>query len=236
MSQSGWLRVALRGMVVAACGTSVAMGAADFSRYEVILSRKPFGDLNAVVPGSNVVLAAESYIVKNLKLVAITETSDGIKAGIVDVGAGSKCSYLGVGESNEEGVTLVDADYETEAALLRKDGEERWVTMGGGSPAGAAPASVGGGTAAGGTALMTPEEQLTFAEKLKRRREKVRVKTISAPEFSQGVDSQEHFKELQMELIRKGGEEGAPLPMELTPEMDAQLVSEGVLPPAEPQE
>jgi len=38
---------------------------------------------------------------------------------------------------------------------------------------------------------------------------------------------------LNMELIRAQGSKGPPLPLQLTPEDDAQLVSEGVLPPAD---
>jgi len=41
-----------------------------------------------------------------------------------------------------------------------------------------------------------------------------------------------HLKAYQMELIRAQGAKEPPLPIPLTPEMDAQLVKEGVLPPA----
>jgi hypothetical protein len=44
---------------------------------------------------------------------------------------------------------------------------------------------------------------------------------------------QRKLQEYQMNLIRSGGQLGPPLPMQLTPEMDAQLVNEGVLPKAE---
>ena len=43
----------------------------------------------------------------------------------------------------------------------------------------------------------------------------------------------EHFKEYQMELIRKKGKAGPALPIPLTKEMDDQLVKEGVLSPRE---
>jgi hypothetical protein len=46
-----------------------------------------------------------------------------------------------------------------------------------------------------------------------------------------GEALQNHLEQYQMDLIRAGGEKGPPLPMELTPEMDDQLVKEGVLPP-----
>ena len=50
------------------------------------------------------------------------------------------------------------------------------------------------------------------------------------------VESQKHLEQYQMELIRAGGEKGPPLPMPMTPEMDAQLVKEGVLPSLEKRE
>jgi len=43
---------------------------------------------------------------------------------------------------------------------------------------------------------------------------------------------QKQLQDYQMELIRAQGEKGPPLPIVLTPLMDAQLVSEGVLPPS----
>ena len=50
----------------------------------------------------------------------------------------------------------------------------------------------------------------------------------AAPERLTGESLQKHLQEYQMELIRTGQ---PPLPIALTPEMDAQLVKEGVLPP-----
>ena len=43
-----------------------------------------------------------------------------------------------------------------------------------------------------------------------------------------GEALEKHLKEYQMQVIREGL---PPLPIPLTPEMDNQLVSEGVLPP-----
>ena len=54
---------------------------------------------------------------------------------------------------------------------------------------------------------------------------------VEPPNMLKGEELTKHLEKYQMDLIRAGGEKGPPLPMELTPEMDAQLVSEGVLPP-----
>ena len=45
-----------------------------------------------------------------------------------------------------------------------------------------------------------------------------------------GEELEKHLKEYQMEVIRQGL---PPLPIPLTPDMDDQLVKEGVLPPAQ---
>jgi len=45
------------------------------------------------------------------------------------------------------------------------------------------------------------------------------------------AEAQKHLEQYQKELIQAGGEKGPPLPMPVTPEMDAPLVKEGVLPP-----
>ena len=71
------------------------------------------------------------------------------------------------------------------------------------------------------------------------RRRTVRRRIISPPRqedtsavqikrFASQEELQEHLKEQQMDAIRSGK---PPLPIPLTPEMDAQLVEEGVLPP-----
>lgn len=58
-----------------------------------------------------------------------------------------------------------------------------------------------------------------------------RAKGTAPPELK-GEELEKYLREYQMELIRAGGEKGPALPIPLTPEMDEQLVKEGVLPPA----
>ncbi len=54
--------------------------------------------------------------------------------------------------------------------------------------------------------------------------------TPDAPQLTAAY-LQKQLQDYQMVLIRSQGEQGPPLPIVLTPSMDAQLVSEGVLPP-----
>jgi len=217
-------------LLFAPASRAAATAAVDFSRYQVILERKPFGEPPPDSQGgSGVVARAESFI-KDLRMVAITEDGKGeIKVGFVNI-KDNKSYYLKVGESDDE-IQVVDADYGTESALLKKGMDEQWINMngdaasGGTQPGASAPTVASPSDTAAGARVPYPERQ-------RRRRDAARVRVVEPPKLS-GEELDKHLKEYQMNLIRKRGEDGPPLPMELTPEMDAQLVSEGVLPPGE---
>ena len=129
-----------------------------FSRYQVILDRQPFGDPTPPAPPAPPRKPepppnpAESFV-RNLRMVAITEGPDGtLRVGLVSVArparpvrvrpgqprppapppVAQQSYYLRVGETSADGITLVDANYDEEKALLRKDDEEHWISMGGG--------------------------------------------------------------------------------------------------------
>jgi len=204
--------------------------APDFDRYQVILSRMPFGAEPAAqlagAPGSQPVPPAESFA-KNLKMCAVTRQafSGRLQVGLVD-NVSKKNYFLTVGEE-EDGISVADADYEGERALLRKGDEQVWIGMNDVStaPVSAVAAIPGRTTALRGAAGMPPPM----------RRVSRRETAVPAPpppqQILKGEELAKHLEKYQMDLIRAGGEKGPPLPMELTPEMDAQLVSEGVLPP-----
>jgi len=68
-----------------------------------------------------------------------------------------------------------------------------------------------------------------------RRRDSVRVITNEAPQLS-GEELAKHLREYNLRLIRaraRGEDLGPVLPIELTPEEAAALVSDGTLPPRE---
>jgi hypothetical protein len=209
---------------------SAARGAMDFSRYEIILTRKPFGIVSVVSSNrAGVQQAPEGAWIKEYRMCAISEPRDGgACVGLIEI-KNNKSYYLRMGESRD-GLMLVDADIEKEGALVRKDMQEYWIYMKSDASAGASNAL---GVATGSAGVISagiPAYTESYAERLRKRRESVRVRTIEPPKMSEEQLAQ-HLKEYQMELIRAGGEKGPPLPMELTPEMDAQLVAEGVLPP-----
>ncbi|MEI6150367.1 MAG: hypothetical protein WCS01_14805 [bacterium] len=109
----------------------------NFERYQVILTRLPFG-AEAVIPSGPTVIIPpgpppESFT-KNIKMCAMTrhKTTGKLQVGLVDA-ATRKSYFLKVGEE-EDGILIVEADYDGSKALLRKGGEEAWIgyTDGGG--------------------------------------------------------------------------------------------------------
>jgi hypothetical protein len=72
----------------------------------------------------------------------------------------------------------------------------------------------------------------SYRELLEKRRAERQRKPVTRPLGPKltGEKLQERLREYNMDLIRKGD---LPLPIKLTPEEDAQLVKEGVLPPIE---
>lgn len=213
-----------------------------FSRYQVILTRKPFGEIKlppGPPPGSQPPMPQIPPFINDLRMCAITENELGTRVGFVNIKTKPMESYfIFVGDSTEDGtdITVVKADYEQERALLSKDGQEYWVYM---SEAPEVAGPEGGSTAQEATSANAAiaAKKISYAERLRKRREALRVKPVrgsttampDAPKLT-GKELDEHLKQYQMDLIRKGM---PPLPMALTEEMDAQLVAEGVLPPAE---
>ena len=101
-----------------ACGTALASGEVDFSRYDIILTRKPFGEPPAEpvaqLPPPN---AAATSFIKDIRMCAITENPEfGVRVGFVNL-ATKKNHYLRIGETEDE-IQLVDANYEKEAERI----------------------------------------------------------------------------------------------------------------------
>jgi len=211
----------------------------DFSRYEVILNRRPFGEPPAVAAEPVVqqpVVTGPSFA-DSLKLVALTYSQGDIRVGFVDSKAKPpKTYFLFVGDS-QDGIEVVSASYDDERVVLRKDGDERTLSMSSGgrvvasvrpaTPAdvrpaiGASPRAASPGSRAPAPRVLSPGRQMRLEEE-RRRAEMV-------PELH-GQVLEKHLQEYNLQAIRSG----APaLPIPLTPEQDAQLVEEGFLPPEE---
>ena len=75
------------------------------------------------------------------------------------------------------------------------------------------------------------ERRTSYAER-RRLRMLERQKPVEVPKpIYTGEELEKHLQEYQMEVIRSGNL--PPLPVQLTPENDAKLVAEGVLPPVD---
>jgi hypothetical protein len=200
-----------------------------FDRYQPILERQPFGEVRpdpaASAPAKPTGPVAPPFT-KDLKMCAITEDDTGIQVGFVNVAMKPPKSYLlRIGEM-EDFIELIDADYEEEMALLRKGEEEHYISMDGSS--GPGTTSAGASTPSSSAPTTTGTRRLSYKARLAQRR-KTRVIMAKEPQLK-GEELKKHLENYQMELIRTGA---PPLPIELTPEMDAQLVAEGVLPPVD---
>jgi hypothetical protein len=238
----------LLGACVAAATARAELNA-DFSRYEAIISRKPFGEppppTAAAVPAQPA-QPAQPPFVNNLRLVAITESKFGTKVGFLDISQNPpKSYYLPIGGSSD-GIEVLDADYDLEAALLRKGGEEQWLYLKGGAagaPTGGAPSGAPGvvglgpgvpGMGVSGAATDPSGGRAGYYERRQKRRDEILEERRKASLEREKIGSEELRKQLReynLELIRARGEKGPPLPIPLTVEEDTKLVQEGVLPP-----
>ena len=105
------------------CGGEAALAVVtgyDFARYQVILDKKPFGE---VTPSevAQPQAALGDTISKELEMKSIIDDGAGIRIGLLDKKVNKNIS-LGVGE-NYEGIQLVSVNYDDEEAVLKKGGE-----------------------------------------------------------------------------------------------------------------
>ncbi len=241
---------AAAGMVVPAETVRGALAASDFSRYQVILDRRPFGA--AVEPdavGAAPVAVPTASFAPRIRMCAITARSGQIRVGFVDQGVKpEKSYYLFVGES-EDGFEVVDADYAKEVFLLRKDGHEGWISMREGdgesmpaprvafSPPGGRPSYSGSRRVLIPASGVTPEQYRREVEAGTRPKPRSAVTAFNRYIDQDGAvlstdaaeQSEASLRAYNLELIRARGSKGPALPIPLTPDEDAQLVKEGVL-------
>jgi hypothetical protein len=119
-----------------------------FSRYEIIIARKPFGTpppaaaAPAVVDNTAAQQAQEEQkLARQINMVAVNKTPAGKTAvGFIDKSEKPERNYyLNVGET-VNGFTVVEASYEDETATLRKDEVTITLKLGQGLVKGGAPA------------------------------------------------------------------------------------------------
>lgn len=120
-------------LILLAQGLHAADEPMRFDRYGIILDRKPFGEESLPPPVVDVtkpVVPPDQSFTAKFKIAAVTRNNKGVvQVGLVDLKS-NRSFMLGVGDSIE-GVEVVEADYVTERARLRRDPEDYWVSMSG---------------------------------------------------------------------------------------------------------
>lgn len=236
-------------LAVVLSGSGAGAVTDDFARYQEILDRKPFGEPPpdpSMMP-TNVVQNEADLFTKTLKMVAIRLDQNGrVRVGFINKAAANKSYYLRAGETSPDGIELVDADFELESALLKKDSRSGWIYMGTSpnkalsEPTKGVPAPTAARVSSTQMAQAVQQKRVSLYADLLRKRKESQDAKANKTEVVPGIDSkaasdkisgeqlEKHLKEYQLDAIRKGL---PPLPIPLTKEMDDQLVSEGVLPP-----
>ncbi len=151
------------------------------------------------------------------------EMQDGdLQVGLIDT-QNNESFFLRIGESRN-GIELISASYSEGRAVLQRGGETEVVSF----DSGASAANVSRQPAQQRAADRSP--QSSYEDRRRARREAAEARRREPPPepVLTGEALQQHLQDYQMEVIRQGL---PPLPIPLTPEMDDQLVREGVLPP-----
>lgn len=222
------MRAALPVVVVLLAGAASAPAALPaeiaFDRYQVILDRKPFGELPPQDTGATMVPKPDSFA-KSLRLSTIIDVDDGasMKVGFVDTRNG-KSYMLKPGES-QDGIEVISASWADEEAILRQGEEMALIKLATGEAVEISPAEHQRREQA---ALQ--QGRPSYEERRRMRRaelEREQQEPPPQPRYT-GEDLTKHLQDYQMEVIRQGL---PPLPIPLTQEMDQQLQREGILPP-----
>ena len=236
-------------------GSTESHGSTDdgFSRYQIIISRKPFGKPPpAPAKKEEPPKKQEDSFAKTMRVCGISKLANGLlEAGIWDE-ATKKYFLLMEGESSDDGLKVVSVNYDLEQVPLDKAGETAVVTLTNqvakatGNPKVRAKPT-GKGTAKG-TALAkeTASKASDYRARREERRKKKLAKLAEIREARRLKDealknqaryTQEelraHLQNYNEEVIKQGL---PPLPIELTKEQDDRLVQEGYLPPQSGQE
>jgi hypothetical protein len=203
-------------------------------RYDVIVDRSPFGadPLNDAQVADQQANTTLKTLEKELRLCFLLESQSGdVRAGFQNIKAKpgeSKSVMLMVGESFRA-MKLLEVDIENSTATLQYQGKPLTFELSRGTAATKAaakkpqPPTQPQRRFGGGFRRSTPPAEQAQPQPT--------VPKESPEEQAQRqAEVRENLQQYQMEVIRSGM---PPLPIALTPEMDDQLVAEGVLPPVE---
>ena len=133
-------------VVIAIAGWGAALVApavttTDFSRYQAVIDRKPFGEIAPiVVPGAADLAVVESFV-KDYEMKAIIDDGDKIQVCVLNKKT-KKHIYLDIGQEIS-GMQLVSVNYDKEEAVLKMGIETTVVKLHPDKNKGAAPALAG---------------------------------------------------------------------------------------------
>ncbi len=186
-----------------------------FKRYQIIIDKHPFGEEPPEL--ETVQISLDKSFARHLRLSMLFEGPGGdVRAGIIDTKE-KKNYILSIGEI-EGGLELIEADLSASEAMLRKGSEVALFKLESDTPE---PLSKSQQAARRSSYAGRRSARLAAANR------STEPKKPEAPRLT-GEALRAHLENVQMNAIRDGL---PPLPLPLTPEMDAQLVSEGVLDP-----
>ena len=219
-------------------------GLEGFDQYKIIIDRKPFGELPApVVRNPNGDQPPPDSFTKYTRVTSIVkDEEDGtIKVGFVYTKdpANPKSYRLRKG-TQEDGFTVQEANFEDETADIESGGEVGHFKLGAG-PAAMQAGVVSAPPPSLPTPAFTPPSNTdrppSYIER-RRMREQIQPPMPPSPSrFKTNEELDKHLHNYNMEIIRQHAKGDAtappPLPIQLTPEEDSQLVREGVLAPAQ---
>ena len=213
-------------------GTAAAVApSAGFDRYQIILNRKPFGaagDVSAAATNAAAKSASEISFVKGLRLTFLGDLPSGLRVGLVSAAQTNQSFFLSVGEKSEDGIELVAVNYAAEEATLRRGAEMAVLKLTATPTNAPAVAIAAPPMPPAPTAPPPPPDPSARRSFWDRRRGGGTNEAGFGPPRMGAERMEQRLQEYQMRAIRGGM---PPLPVPLTPENDAQLVSEGVLPP-----
>jgi len=210
----------------------------DKSLYDVIVATKPFGEKAKSASALAAEKAPEQPKVRFSEILKVTlirhDDVLGDACAIDDSKNPAWHAYLGVGES-KDGIQIKKIDLDANGVLLGKEGQDdEWLYLGGASAPASTPRSRGSPVGAIPKSVPFPQPGIAIQPVVQLAAQSsgpTEADNVVEPPPMSGPELEKHMQDYQMDLIRSAGLSGPPLPMELTPEMDARLVIEGVLPP-----
>lgn len=205
------------------------MPAGDFGRFQVILDQQVLGrpePAAPVAPPAPTPPPAAPGWANEYRMTMMTKD---VESGQIRVGLQNVRDNTGhlliQGDPPSHGFSLRSAEFDQFRAVIQFQGASHTFTLETGS-APPAPAADTGRPGVRRTPTAPPPPRPRQVPQPPP--EDLQEVNQAEPRFRTQEELQAHLEQVQMDAIRSGR---PPLPIPLTPEMDAQLVREGVLPP-----